>query len=267
MAYKKSNPNGQATSANSEPIVIASDQSAVPVSGTLTANIGTVGTLSTAAKQDLLLAELQLKADLTETQPVSIAASVAVTGPLTDTQLRATAVPVSGTVSTGGLTDTQIRATPLPVSNASLPLPAGASTSALQTTGNTSLSNIDTKVPALGQALAAASTPVVLTAIQQAALTPPAAITGFSTEATLALIKAKTDNIDVALSTRAVTGLTDTQIRATPLPVSGTVTVSNPTTNPETGLAKDGTDITTPSPAMPAGGVGIRGWLSAIWTN
>lgn len=44
--------------------------------------------------------------------------------------------------------------------------------------------------------------------------------TGASTEATLALIKAKTDNLDVALSTRAVTGLTDAQIRATALPVS-----------------------------------------------
>ena len=32
-------------------------------------------------------------------------------------------------------------------------------------------------------------------------------------------------------------------------------------------VAKDGTDITTPSPAMPTGGVGIRGWLSAIWTK
>ena len=31
-------------------------------------------------------------------------------------------------------------------------------------------------------------------------------------------------------------------------------------------LALDGTDITTPT-AMPAGGVGIRGWLSAIWTK
>ena len=31
-------------------------------------------------------------------------------------------------------------------------------------------------------------------------------------------------------------------------------------------VAKDGTDITTPT-AMPAGGVGIRGWLSAIWTK
>ena len=36
-----------------------------------------------------------------------------------------------------------------PISAASLPLPSGASTSALQTTGNTSLSSIDTKTPAL----------------------------------------------------------------------------------------------------------------------
>lgn len=68
-------------------------------------------------------------------------------------------------------------------------------TSALQTSGNTSLSNIDTKTPALGQALAAASSPVVLPASQITALTPPAAISGFNLEATQLLIKAKTDNI------------------------------------------------------------------------
>src|SRR5690606_12542814 len=39
-----------------------------------------------------------------------------VSGPLTDTELRATPVPVSGTVSTGGLTDAELRATPVPVS-------------------------------------------------------------------------------------------------------------------------------------------------------
>jgi hypothetical protein len=54
--------------------------------------------------------------------------------------------------------------------------------------------------------------------------------------------------------------LTDTQIRATALPVSlAAIPVG-------TGVAMDGTDITTPF-AMPAGGVGIRGWLSAIWTK
>lgn len=39
------------------------------------------------------------------------------------------------------------------------------------------------KIPSLGQALAASSVPVVLTSIQQTALTPPAAITGFALEA------------------------------------------------------------------------------------
>jgi hypothetical protein len=109
---------------------------------------------------------------------VSITGSAAVTGPLTDTQLRATAVPVSGTfwqatqpisgsvsitgtaAVSGPLTDTQLRATAVPVSGtfwqatqpvsaASLPLPSGAATSAAQTTGNTSLSSIDGKLAAL----------------------------------------------------------------------------------------------------------------------
>lgn len=62
-------------------------------------------------------------------------------------------------------------------------LPTGASTAALQTTGNTSLASVDGKIPAQGQALAAASMPVVLTAAQMTTLTPPAAITGFATAA------------------------------------------------------------------------------------
>jgi len=71
--------------------------------------------------------------------PVDITGSAAVTGPLTDTQLRATAVPVSGTFWQA----TQ------PVSAASLPLPSGAATSAAQTTTNTSLSSVDGKLAAL----------------------------------------------------------------------------------------------------------------------
>lgn len=64
-----------------------------------------------------------------------------------------------------------------PISATSLPLPTGAATSALQTTGNTSLGSIDSKTPALGQALAAASVPVVLTAAQLATLTPLSTVT------------------------------------------------------------------------------------------
>jgi hypothetical protein len=70
-----------------------------------------------------------------------------------------------------------------PISAVALPLPSGAST-------ETTLSSIDTKTPALGQALAVASVPVVLTAAQIATLTP------------------QTD------------ALTDTQLRATAVPVS-----------------------------------------------
>lgn len=54
-----------------------------------------------------------------------------------------------------------------------------------------SLASIDTKTPALGQALAAASVPVVLTVAQITTLTPPAAITGFATEVTVSAIDAK----------------------------------------------------------------------------
>lgn len=55
------------------------------------------------------------------TQPVSGTfwqATQPVSGPLTDAQLRATPVPVSGTVTaTGPLTDAQLRATPVPVTD------------------------------------------------------------------------------------------------------------------------------------------------------
>lgn len=53
----------------------------------------------------------------------------------------------------------------VPTSVSSLPLPTGAATSALQTTGNTSLASIVTStsnIPVLGQAASANSTPVVL---------------------------------------------------------------------------------------------------------
>lgn len=51
--------------------------------------------------------------------------------------------------------------------------PTGAATEAKQDTQITKLTSIDGKTPALGQALAAASSPVVLTAIQAAALAAP----------------------------------------------------------------------------------------------
>lgn len=171
--------------------------------------------------------------------------SLAVTGPLTDTQLRAVAVPVSGTVAvssvagsvavTGPLTDTQLRASAVPISGtvtanagtgtmavsaAALPLPTGAATSALQTSGNSSLSSIDTKTLAAGQGTMAASSPVVIASNQS--------------------------SIPVTLASTTITGsvavtgpLTDTQLRAVAVPVSGTVTTSPPA-NASTNVAQMG---------------------------
>lgn len=67
----------------------------------------------------------------------------------------------------------------------------------------TSAASIDTKTPALGQALAAGSVPVVLPAAQITTLTPPAAITGFALESGGNLAAAATDlaAIEVLLTT------------------------------------------------------------------
>lgn len=110
----KLNSLGQKTMANSVPVAIASDQSAVPSSQSGTWTVQPGNTANT------------------------------------------TAWKVDGSAVTQ------------PVSAAALPLPAGAATSALQTTGNSSLSSIDTKTPALGQTIMSASQPVTIASNQSA---------------------------------------------------------------------------------------------------
>lgn len=181
---------GQAAMAASLPVVIASDQGAVPVSdggGALTVD-GTV----------------------------AVSGSVAVTGPLTDAALRATPVPVSGTfyqatqpvsgtvtiqdgggaitvdgtvAATGPLTDAELRAADVkvtldseqvaisnfpasqavtgtfwqatqPVSAAALPLPAGAATEA-------SLASVKTAVELIDNAIAGSEMQVDLVSAAQ----------------------------------------------------------------------------------------------------
>lgn len=98
--------------------------------------------------------------------------AIAVTGPLTDAQLRATAVPVSlsSTTITGSVT-----VTGTVTANAGTNL----NTSLLALEGGGNLATIVTntgRIPAQGQALAAASLPVVLTAAQISTLTPLATV-------------------------------------------------------------------------------------------
>jgi hypothetical protein len=69
-------------------------------------------------------------------------------------------LPVESGPGGEGLTDTELRATPVPVSV------SGVSTAANQAAGNIILTSIDGKTPAVGQALMAASTPVVIASNQ-----------------------------------------------------------------------------------------------------
>ena len=115
---------------------------------------------ATAAKQPALGIAGTASTDVITVQ--GIAGGVA--QPVTIATLPALA---TGTNTIGAISNTSFAATQSGTWNitnisGTVSLPTGASTSALQTTGNTSLSNIDSKTPALGQALAAASSPVVL---------------------------------------------------------------------------------------------------------
>lgn len=82
MAYKPANPNGQATMANSEPVVIASDQSAVPVevdSLPLPTDASTETTLGTRLSES----DFDTKSgSLTETAPATDTASSGLNGRL-----------------------------------------------------------------------------------------------------------------------------------------------------------------------------------------
>lgn len=115
---------------------------AVPVSA---ASLPLPAGAATSANQSTMISSLssidtKLTAPLSVTGPLTDAelraTAVPVSGPLTDAQLRATAVPVSGP-----LTDTELRASAVPVSAASLPLPSGAAT-------ESTLSTLNGKVPA-----------------------------------------------------------------------------------------------------------------------
>jgi hypothetical protein len=126
MAYNPQNPNGQKIMDNSAPVVIASDQTAIPITGTITSTpsgtqtvSGSVSVSNFPATQAVSATDLDIRNLVFATDRVDISGSsnVAVTGPLTDAQLRATPVPVSGTVTanagTGNFTVVQGTATNL----------------------------------------------------------------------------------------------------------------------------------------------------------
>lgn len=104
--------------------------------------------------------------------------------------------PISGTVTANTglsqpLTDAQLRASAVPVSAAALPLPSGAST-------ETTLAALNTKTPAVGQTNMAGSRPVVIASDQSVI---PVNQSGVSATGSLAAL-----NATVALSLNGATG-------------------------------------------------------------
>jgi hypothetical protein len=135
--------------------------------------------------------------------------------------------------------------------------------------------SIDDKTPALGQALAAASVPVVLTADQLATITPPAAITGFATEA-----KQLSDNHNVTVSnfpaTQPVSGTfwqATQPVSAASLPLpTGAATAANQQTDALTNtelraadvpITLDGEEVTANIKALGTVGSGQKTVTSA----
>ena len=236
---------GQRIADESVPVVLASDQPPIPVTVGPIVTDPNVNIHGSAGETINVLAGRVLVDGSGVTQPVSavswplptgastlaaqtagntylasidskLTSPITVQGPLTDAQLRASPVPISGAVTvsnfpavqpisaaslplpsnaaqeagghlasidtklsgplpvTGPLTDAQLRASAVVVAASSLPLPSGAATAAAQTTGNNSLASIDAGIPAaLGQATMANSMPVVLASNQS---TVPAGI-------------------------------------------------------------------------------------------
>jgi len=110
---------------------------------------------ATEAKQDVgnaSLASIDGKIVQVDTDNVTVVSSVLLTGAATEAKqdvgnasLASIDAKLTAPVAvTGPLTDIQLRASPVPVSAATLPLPTGAATEAKQDVGNTSLASINT---------------------------------------------------------------------------------------------------------------------------
>lgn len=154
VAIEKPNGNGRAAAASSRPVALATE------------DLAAINAITTALGGSLAVTGTFYPATQTISGNVGVTGSVAVTGPLTDTQLRASAVPISGNVGVTGsvaVTGTFYQATqpvsiadPVavtgtfwqatqPVSAASLPLPTGAATAAAQATNTAAIATIGTR--------------------------------------------------------------------------------------------------------------------------
>ena len=100
MAYNPNNPNGQDTSANSAPVVVASDQSAIPVTANAGTNLNTSAlTLDSTVAKDSSLSTLNTSVN-TLLKPASTLAAVTTVGTVSAVTAITNALP-AGTNNIG----------------------------------------------------------------------------------------------------------------------------------------------------------------------
>ncbi len=158
---------GQQTMASSIPVVIASDQSAIPVTGSVTVTNPSVGVNGAATPASSTLIG---GTDGTDLRPLSVSSAGILALP---TGASTAAKQDTGNTSLASI-DTKL---------------TSQATAAKQDTGNTSLATIAANIPAQGQAAMAASTPVVIASNQSAipvTATTSSATAAFQAEANVA---------------------------------------------------------------------------------
>ncbi len=138
MAYKKSNANGQATMANSEPVVIASDQSTIPVS---------VSGVATAANQTTIIGHVDgIEGLLTTIDADTSLLAGAISG--TEVQVDVVGALPAGTNNIG---DVDVLTLPaLPTGSNTIGSIASVTTSIVPGTGATNLGKAEDAVHATG---------------------------------------------------------------------------------------------------------------------
>lgn len=243
----------------------------VTVTGTVTANLGTIAGIATSAKQDTeiaSLASLVTQTDGVETSLTSILAKI-LTAPATE------AKQDTGNTSLASI-DTKIDAltTPTdtqPISAASLPLPTGAATSANQATEIASLASLVTQTDAVEASLVS-----ILAKIIAAPATEAKQDTGNTSLASLVTqtdaIEASLTSIDggtpAALGQAVMADSTPVVIASnqTAVPVSLASTTITGTVTADTELpAAAALADNTANPTAPAVGSFVLVWDGANW--
>ncbi len=233
----KFNSLGQKAMAASAPVVIASDQSAVPISGTITANIGTSGSLALDASITSLSAKFSSLGQntMTASTPVVIASDQA-------------AIPVTGTFSSAS---TGVNNSAIPTSSTQLGISDGTNLQAarafdLDTGAGTEYDlGISFRLPGSGGSVAGGTSTNPIRIDPTGTTTQPVSGTvtsnigttnGLALDSNITSLSGKFGS----LGQKAMTGSSPVVIASdqSAIPVSGTITSNIGTTN---GLALDTT--------------------------